>query len=384
MTLELNRLTNAVAEMGRTIAGQEQTFERLLAQARTWLAEFSDQGGALRDAALKIGAAVPTTEPLAAAFPLPHVPPRFTVIGADGAQIQPDRHGLALYYLINVGSLVYRHGSGETPQARSVPQLCFREQELYEGALLVSGNLLDVRRDLAELTHLADLVEAEPAGPTLALVDGTLLMWLMEDLPAQGRKEKFDAYLAQLDRIRRKGAAVAAFTSRPRYTEVGKLLHLAAMGGDPRQAEGQPNPLERLPDGDIFAFLASGERSALFVSPKPINATVYTSEGHTIHLCYVNVAGAGEKPVVARVEMPAWVAETPPLLELVHGGVVAQSRIVGGFPYVLARADELAYVSGPERQRLEEMVGTAMLAAGLSPSASSKALYKSMTRRAGR
>jgi hypothetical protein len=384
MTLELNRLTATIQEMGHELAQRERSFAQLVTQAQTWLAAFSEEGDTLRDDAAKIGAAIPSDEPLGAAFPFPDPPERFTAIGSDGAQVQPDRHGVALYYVINVGSLVYRHGSGETPEARSVPDFRYREEDLYEGSLLVSGNLLDVRRDYAEIRQLADLVEVGPAGPTLALVDGTLLMWLMEDLPAERRQEKFDAYLAEMDRICHHGAAVAAFTSRPRSGEVGRLLYLASLGGDTSEAKPEKSPLARLPDAAIFSFLAPGERSAHFISAKSVNNTYYAPKGHRIHFFYVNVAGAGEEPAVARLEVPEWVTRSPELMALVHGGAVAQSRIAGGFPYVLARADELAYVSGPERQRLEEMIGTSLLGAGLASSPSSKALYKSMTRQSRR
>ncbi|HEC33712.1 MAG TPA: DNA double-strand break repair nuclease NurA [Chloroflexi bacterium] len=383
MTLELNRLTQAVRGMAQTLARQQENCGQLVEQARTWLAEFADEGPMLQEAAQGFKAAIPTHEPLDAVVPLPALPERFTVIGADGSQIQPDRHGMALYYLINVGSLVYRHGSGQTPEARSVPDLRYRDEDLYEGSLLVAGNLLDVRRDQAEIEHLAERVEAEPEGLTLALVDGTLLLWVLENLPTEVRKGKIEEYLEQLERIRCRGAAVAAFTSRPRYTEVTRLLHLARMGGDLGRAQAEPNPLERVPDRAVFSFLPPGARSALFGSPSGINQTYYREKGHEIYFFYVNVTGEGEEAVVARVEVPAWVGDHggSSLLALVHGGVVAQSRIAGGFPYVLARADELAYISGPERERLQEMVGTALLAAGLSPALSPKAYYKSLTRR---
>jgi len=393
VTLELNRLTRAVQEMGQTLAHQQKDFNQWVERARAWLAEFADRGPTLREAAPEVGAAIPTDEPLDAVIPLPPLPERFTVIGADGTQIGPDRHGAALYYLINVGSLVYRHGSGQTPEARSLPDLRYREEDLYEGKLLVQGNLLDVRRDRAEIEHLADRVEAESPGqtplpnPTLALVDGTLLLWVLENLSAEVKERNVRGYLRQLDRIRRKGAAVAAFTSRPRYTEVGRLLHLARFGEDRTRAEAEPNPLERVPDQAIFSFLPPGARSALFTSPRAINRTYYQAGGQEIRFFYINVAREGEEPVIARVEVPAWVAGDPgetPLLALAHGGVVAQSRIAGGFPYVLARADELAYISGPERERLEEMVETALLAAGLRPALSPKAYYKSLTRQGRR
>ena len=65
--------------------------------------------------------------------------------------------------LINIGSLVYRHGSGEAPSPQSEPVLGYTEKDVYEDGMLVAGNLLDVRRDLAEIGSLADLCAAEPS-----------------------------------------------------------------------------------------------------------------------------------------------------------------------------------------------------------------------------
>ena len=50
----------------------------------------------------------------------------------------------------------------------------------------------------------------------------------------------------------------------------------------------------------------------------------------------------------------------------------------------LARADELAFISGPERQTFEEMVTTALVRAGVRPTMSPKAYQKSLTRRGKR
>lgn len=380
MTLDLTRLSRAANEMGHALAQQEREFASRVAAARRWVEEFAESALSLGETAIEAGAAIPTSEPLNTVVACPPVPQRFTVIGADGSAIGPDRHSLALYYLINIGSLVFRHGSGEAPEARSIPTLAFRDEELYEGDLLVSGNLLDVRRDCAEIAHLADLVEAEPPGHTLALADGTLILWVLEELPAARREEKINFYLRQMERIRKKGAALAAFISRPRYTEVGKLLHLAGVGGDPVRAREEKNPLERIPDRTIFAPLPAGARSALFVSPGGINRDYYKRRGHEIHFFYLNVAAEGREPIIARVEIPSWVVENSDMLGLTHAGIVAQCRILGGFPYVLARADELAYISGPEREQLEEMVGNALMSAGIVPAPSPKAYYKRLTR----
>ena len=91
-----------------------------------------------------------------------------------------------------------------------------------------------------------------------------------------------------------------------------------------------------------------------------------------------------EDPVVARVELPVWVAEDVDRLALVHGAIVKQAHITGEYPYALVRADELAYISGPEREAFEEMVTTALLGAGVTASLSPKRHYKTLTRRGRR
>lgn len=381
MTLELSKLTAQVQALGRELAAREREQTERLALARRWLSEYADHGERLRPPARRWSrTAIPTDEPLDAVHPLPPIPERFTVVAADGSLIQPDRHSAALYYVINIGSLVYRHGSGEPPVARSEPTLGYTEADLYENDLLVAGNLLDVRRDLAEITCLAELCAAEPPGPTVALVDGTLILWVLEERPEAWQRAKVTAYLDQLARIRQAGAAIVAFISRPRRDEVTRLLYLASVAGDLDRAIQGPNPLERLPDRVLFGMLPAGARSALFVHPSPINDRYYAPSGHSVHFCYLNVAEEGREPAVARLEMPAWVAQDDALLALVHSAAVAQARITGDYPYVLARADELAYIGGPEREAFEEMIAASLLRAGMRPALSPKQYYKTLTR----
>ena len=383
MTLELSKLAGQVRAMGQELAARERQNADLAELARRILAQYADQGGQLRHAAQAVHSAIPTGDPFDAAHALPALPERFTVIAADGSQIQPDRHGVALFYLINVGSLVYRHGSGEAPVARSEPTIGYSEADVYENGRLVAGNLLDVRRALAEITCLADLCAAEAAGPTVALVDGTLLLWVLEERAEEWQRARVMAYLDQLRRIREAGAAVAAFVSRPRHTEVARLAHLASLEGDAKRATQEPNPLEYLPDRAIFETLPPGARSALFASPSPINHDAYEAAGHGIRFCYLNLVAEGRGRGgnhIARVELPAWVAATPDLLALAHAAIVAQARITGDYPYALVRADELAYVSAQEHQAFEQMVATALLRAGFQPALSPKAYYKTLTR----
>jgi len=210
-----------------------------------------------------------------------------------------------------------------------------------------------------------------------------LILWVLEERSIAW-KRKVAAYLEHFHRIRATGANVAAFTSRPRRAEVVRLLHLASVDGDVERADQAHNPLGHLPDRAVFATLPPGARSALFVSPSSINHDHYAPAGHTIHFFYLNLAREGDKAVIARIEIPAWVAGDAERLALVHGVIVAQARITGDYPYALARADELAFISGPEREAFEDMVIRSMVHAGLKVSLSPKMVYKTLTRQGGR
>jgi len=384
VTLELSGLAEQVRAMGQQLAVREQEYADLVAQARLWLAQYADQGESLCHPARNFHAAIPTQEPLDAEHPLPTVPERFTFIAADGTEIQPDSHELAYYYLINVGCLVYRHGSGQTPEAYSQPTIGYAEDDIYDRGQLVAGNLLDIKRDLAEITTLAERCVAEsPDATTVAVVDGTLIMWTLADASPDYQREKAQVYIQQLDHIRDSGAVVASFISRPQRSEVTRLLYLASENGDVERARNSDHRMKRLPDYAVFETLAPGARSALFVSPSPINHAYYAS-AHTIHFFYLNLAAEGSAPAVARIEVPSWVAEDADRLALVHGAIVAQARITGDYPYALVRADELAFISGPEREALEDMVIASLVRAGVRTALSPKKYYKTLTRQGKR
>jgi hypothetical protein len=117
------------------------------------------------------------------------------------------------------------------------------------------------------------------------------------------------------------------------------------------------------------------------VSPKEINHEYYAPRGHEVRFFYLNVVQEGIEPVIARVEVPAWVAQDAAKVSLIHSAIVAQAQITGDYPYALARADELAYISSRERAAFEEMVITALLSAGVRSAPSPKATYKRLTRR---
>ena len=386
MALELNQLTEAVNALSANAAERLAELEAALPLARRRLAEIGVADEALRRKIAKAGkrwpGAIPTGEAVDARFPLPAHPARVNVLAADGSQIYPDRHGVALYYLINIGSLAFRHGSGEAPRAASRPAVFFDDAHLYEedGGQIPSVKIA-AERDTRELGELARLAQLETDAPVVALLDNGLLLYITLQVPNQRLiDELLDGYLSELDELRAAGAAVAGVVDRPRAANVVRLLRLSELALEQigEEALNDLGPFTHLTDGLVFGLLAPGERSALFENASPANQDNYRPRGHTIYFFYLN-AGRPGKDALLRVEVPEWVARDPAKLDLVHAALVEQSRVTDGFPYVLMRAHELAVVTVSERREFEHMVIGGLIRRGLNPSVSQKAQGKAWT-----
>ena len=113
--------------------------------------------------------------------------------------------------------------------------LYLRSADDARGETLISGPLLGALRTVREVERLADAVENLPDDrPVLALLDGTLAFWDLQ----RGNYPRYvaDVLIAErlqpaLARLRaastdRRPVAVAAYTSRPRTTEVAGALRL--------------------------------------------------------------------------------------------------------------------------------------------------------------
>ncbi|MDX1520166.1 MAG: DNA double-strand break repair nuclease NurA, partial [Anaerolineae bacterium] len=358
MTLELHKVASQVRVMGQSLADQTAFRETALTTAQRLLEQVSSEFTALNERIAQaekvqqkqrfdwVGAA-PTTEALAEAYPLPDCPDRLTVMASDGSQILPDQHAITLYYLINVGSIIYRHGSDQKPEVYQ-PQPVLRyspEDILDEQGRLIASSEVTVRRDLAELEVLAELA-ARPSDdePLIALMDGQITLRVI-DLPFHQQEIYQNDYIDRLNALREAGVLVGGYIDRPRSTFVLALIHLAALEVAQITEESlRHNQFRTLTDLDLFTFLGPGERSAIFAT-KAKGLDKYTYFEQNPHFFYLNVSNNAFSPQLARIEIPAWLASNPDAVDLLHAAIVRQARLTGGYPYVLARADELAIIS---------------------------------------
>ncbi|MBI4198713.1 MAG: DNA double-strand break repair nuclease NurA, partial [Chloroflexi bacterium] len=94
-------------------------------------------------------------------------------------------------------------------------------------------------------------------------------------------------------------------------------------------------------------------------------------KGHEVSFFYLN---AGEE--IARVEVPAWVAQNEPLLGLAHALVLDQCRRGLGYPAAIMEAHEQAVINGSDREFFRQMVEEALAGNRLPVYTSGKAWSK--------
>ena len=392
MTLELGKIAKQVAAMGANAAlhaGRRASLVPYLLHLLTQYRGDADLREKVeRATSLRWVGAMPLDEPLDAAIDPPALPDRITLVAADGSQIYPDRHGLALYYVINVGSIVLRLGTGETPVTTSTPALHFDDAYLYgDDDYPVPGQVINARRAVAEMACLADLAVAEARrAPTVALADGNITLRVKQEGISTGERTRLERdYLAQLHRLREAEVALASFISRPGATAVVRLLQLAEDSTLDNVAEFVKNskgrPYDGISDTPVFQqLLRPGQRSAVFRSAATQWSEPYEQAGHAIHFFYLNI-GTPARPNVARVEAPEWVTADPRRLGWVHTMLVEQCRVTErAYPYVLTRADEMAVITSGEKADFEHMIGIELLRHGIEARPSEKAATKHIAR----
>lgn len=305
------------------------------------------------------------------ALPAPPAPDSYCLAATDGSQIYPDRHGAAIWFLINTGQVILRYGESPRAWLHSEPRLFADEREVFRGLLgqrqTVTAEEVAVVRTVEELRALLDLARQLEDRPLLALMDGKLMPWSWAD---DGFKlSRLEEYAGLLEEFRALGVPVASYVSRTGANEVTNLVRLGDCDQDPpicnncphlaaleaelgsramTVQEAQALPCGRpagLVDSDLFSqLLGPGERSALFQE-----AQVGTSTdrfGERAAFFYLNVDNAE----IARVELPEWVARDPGVVDFVHAVLADQNRKGHGYPVALREAHEQAIVRGPDRE----------------------------------
>ena len=406
MTLEFTKIVDQVQTMGRYLGKRDQNLASRLEIALERFNQLCDLDPVHQRIKLVRESSVsgyrgatpmpqPYSEVLCGVGDVPAAPALATIIAADGSQIYPDQHAAALYYLINIGIFVYFQGETRLPLQATHPELYYSDKLLLDrDGRLITNQTVNARRSVSEMEWLAKQVwtqaqDVQQNGneprPILALYDGPLLKFFGANEVASSQEIERD-YMEALQRLYDSGALLAGYGDKPRSTNLISLLHLMSLAPEQvNDANLKTNgELEGLSDAALFgAVLQPGQRSAIMVQNSPQNREYKDRRGPEFEIgCfYVNVSTTAQ-PIIVRLEIPMWVAYNPQAVNVLHALVVRQCAIQGRkhYPYVLTRADEMAYVSGLEKQQLDELIRVAMLNNRIEPEQSNKLQTKGMAR----
>jgi hypothetical protein len=399
MTLEYEKLTSEIEQMAREAQGQqrarqaiiEQALAKLHAYATDWDVVEQRLERAKRGVDIKLfRAARPLDhlEPLDAAVDPPPPPAQATIIAADGSQILPDEHAAYLYALINVGLIVYFHGRGRAPLQFTRPVLDYPDRPGRDAVAQFADDpgLVKLRRDQAEIESVAAEVIAQAGAdrPLLALLDQRLLYWPGVGTADAAGSEVLFAWQASMSHVRAAGGWLAGYIANPRKAAVLTLLDTLDVE-DPGFDWDRLNERRRRGPNDAHLFgrlLGPGQRSKVFLDVSHHNNDFQARDAaNAICFFYFNPGRGGQQ--IARVDLPESVASDADRVGAVHALIYEQCQILGDYPYVLARADELAVVGRQDQQNLEILIENAMQRQGLDAAMTAKQQSKEWAR-AGR
>ncbi|HEY92455.1 MAG TPA: DNA double-strand break repair nuclease NurA [Dehalococcoidia bacterium] len=324
-------------------------------------------------------------------YKAPSTPTEFTILATDGSHIDVDRHKSTRCYLINIGSVILHYGAQSGAALDSFPCLYFGDEDLVIAPAgvggreqLIEGVLLGIKRNVEECHQLANLAgELSQNSLTLALLDGSLILWGLEAYPEFITEALLtQGFLHYLDDIRKlnngKRLALASYISFPRSTDVVNVLRVAICPHDPPDCDRYCSPGEKrdcdtvagVRDRELFVnLLGQGERSDVFISQSSIVRKHYGV--HQVCFFYLRVDNE-----IARVEIPRWVATNVSLLNLVHSLVLDQCQRGQGYPVALSEAHEQAVVTGADRENFWQLVESSLVEEHLSSLTSAKSQSK--------
>ena len=321
----------------------------------------------------------------------PPAPTEFTVLATDGSHIDVDRHRSTRCYLINIGSVVLDYGKSPSATLDSFPGLYSEDEDLVIAPTgvkgreqLIEGMLLGIKRSVDECHQLAQLAaELPPGSSSLALLDGSLILWGLEAYPEFVAEALLtQGFLSYLDEIKKLGKdkrlALASYISFPRSTDVVNALRVALCPQDILDTDLHCKTCETrdcdevagVRDRELFLnLLGRGERSALFISQSSVVQKRYGE--HQVYFFYLRLDDE-----IARVEVPRWVARDEGRLSLAHSLVLDQCQRGQGYPVALSEAHEQAVVTAADRENFWQLVESSLVEEHLPTLTSAKSFSK--------
>jgi hypothetical protein len=313
----------------------------------------------------RLRCAVPGDEPLNAVIPCPPIPETFTVLAADGSQINPSRHARVEFCVINVAVVKMERGSGQAPKIFTRSQLLDYDTLFLPTGGMISEGVVALKRDLREREALAELA-GDLQHPAISMTDGPLELY-REPQDAQGFNQALERYLDVMADLRQRDLITLGYVDKPGSDLIARLLELVQL----EESDIAAHNLRRrrfagVSDRILLTPLLDnpGDRSAVFGIHSDI-ARRFTGD-LALHFFYLNVGLPG-RPHLARVEVPGWIANDKALLGILQAVLLEQAAMMGTrpYPYILHRAHEEAIVSAPESAHVEALIVAAFMKGGI-------------------
>ncbi|TVQ45412.1 MAG: nuclease [Gloeocapsa sp. DLM2.Bin57] len=306
---------------------------------------------------------------------IPKPPTSHSVFATDGSQIAPSHHEIAYCYLINIGLIMLHYGQNLHPLLESIPEIYYKPEDLYIAKQwgIRTEEWMSYKRTIAEAKALATTAcdWVKPPGahyePNLALVDGSLIYWFLETLPTEAKNLILPEIFASWAALRAENIPLIGYISASRSRESLSFLRLQACPYPESDCQRYCANLDKTPchvteslrDTTVWGYLLQpGERSPLWRSN--IRILNDYNQIDRVYFCYLNVGTE-----IARLDIPAWVVENPPLLEQSLSIILAQVYKGDGYPISLAEAHNQAVVKGGDRYRFFALLEKEMISAGL-------------------
>lgn len=373
-----------VRRMGAGVSAlAQETAPRLFAALGAW-ERAASMGPALRDRVLASRTSWLVAEPLEPlrAYDVTAVS-AYRAVASDGSQILPDRHEHLSCFLLNTGLVDIDYVDG-TASLGSRPEVFWAPEDVYP---LVGGfrqeadaRVVGARRFAAESAALTTALAELTPHPTIALVDGTLLLWWLEPEPDRLAKLSLDDVKTKtfadfndlLGCAQASGALLGGYNSSPRTTDVVSMLKVVMCTEEPVDCDKCPydsgakawhaqleiagasllpvpdKPCEEaspVSDASLYwSLLEAGQRSPRFRS----HARVTAAYAAPIDFVYLHTGAE-----IARLEFPAWL--TANQLDILCGAVLDQCSKGMGYPVTLSEAHEQAVVRAADRRSFLEL-----------------------------
>lgn len=302
------------------------------------------------------------------------------IIAIDGSQALSARHAAYQYYLVNVGGLIYHQGSDKTPDYFNEPELFYLGDGITETPDAFSSNFVSIQRDMAEVERLARIVfdYKHAATPVLAILDQRLQYWPIGINDAAKADQFVTRWIQAIENIQACRALLAGYIERPETSAVVTLLNTLDYGTDDFDLE-KLNSRPEIQDVMLYRrILKAGQRSSVFeIVNQSTSYAPFRTMGQEICFFYYKPPGKGD---ITRVDVPKWAAQQPALIELIHAQLNTQCTLLGNYPYILTRADEIAVVQRNDQEYLDHLIEMEMQRRGITNEMTGKQTGKDLTR----